>query len=524
MTNINAIRRMTTGASQVISDDIRNSRTSASAPNLLRAVVVEIFNDPLTLTTDQKTILRGTVANPNLVSIMPRDTISARIITAGQDIGDSTPKLFYPFLPPHIRLPIKAGETVWITFEDPSNTTDRGFWLWRVTEGMTVDDVNFTHADRTLIPSHNPDNITPTIRADISRGDRSNADPKPTFPNGAGQPGLYSLSQQGSINPFEKINNESLANQDFTFEPIPRFTKRPGDTVLAGSNNTRIVLGEDRTAGAKRTSADKRGQAGAVDFVVGAGRVLPANETTNPGQSGSSTTTPRTIENARRKQETDKTPYLHNAVDNLKEGDPDFVNDVSRVYMAQKTDGDVNFNLSPSLPESFDSPIQPLPEKGYIVIKSDQLRLLARKEQNGSIRIIKEGTNGRDGDACSVLLLNDGTVQIDGKKIYIGRSGGQGPGIGGSEPYIKYSEFEKRMNELLTEVESLRSQVDAIRTTLITAFNASIALPGLSIVALQSAATSVLTPLQAPLTTIQTNLQIIRQKIILVKSARIFGE
>ena len=46
--------------------------------------------------------------------------------------------------------------------------------------------------------------------------------------------------------PFDMIFTGSIGNKSVTFEPVPRFTKRPGDFVIQGSNNTLISLGEER--------------------------------------------------------------------------------------------------------------------------------------------------------------------------------------------------------------------------------------------------------------------------------------
>jgi len=67
---------------------------------------------------------------------------------------------------------------------------------------------------------------------------------KPGFPNGANTQESFTLDDPLG---YQKINNSAIANKVVTKEPVPRFNKRPGDTVFAGSNNTLIVLGEDRT-------------------------------------------------------------------------------------------------------------------------------------------------------------------------------------------------------------------------------------------------------------------------------------
>jgi len=525
---INVNRRLTVG-SHAVGEELSGLRTNGAPPNFVRAVVLDVISDPLRLTEDDKNRIKTNVGNQELVDVVVRDSIIGRVITNGQDMGDQTPKIFFPFIPPHLRLPVKPGETVWVIFDDPSQTTTRGYWLWRVNEQSTVDDINFTHADRAFDPYNNPSNMTTSIRTAIARGNPpENINLVPSFPNGNEAQHQATLSPSSrNTNPYDDIYRQSLAITEVTLEPSPRFTKRPGDFVLMGSNNTRLVLGEDRSGPAKRedTSTDKRGQAGSIDIVVGVGRVMPVTSSVTPSEQGTSPTAPRVIQNTRTNKEVDKTPFKHNATDNLKEGDPDFQNDVSRIVISQKTDGDINFNLRPQFPTAFQGEISTVQEKGYIVLKSDQLRLLARKEQLGSIRIIKEGTSGHDGDFCSLLFLNDGTIQLDGKIIFIGRTGGSGPGANGSEPYIKYSIFEKRMQELIDEVEKLRNYVESLNTSVSAAFIASTAVPFSPIASLVAVANGLMNGTgPGILTAIKTKLESIRNTISEAKSLRIFGE
>ena len=84
-----------------------------------------------------------------------------------------------------------------------------------------------------------------------------------------------------------------------------------------------------------------------------------------------------------------------------------------------------------------------------------------KNKTNGSIRLIKEGK--LDEDAASVYLLPDGTIQISGKVIFLGRAtaadkgsdgltSGEGPGE--SEPYLRYSDFEIWADGLIDAVNT----------------------------------------------------------------------
>ena len=82
--------------------------------------------------------------------------------------------------------------------------------------------------------------------------------------------------------------SESEAFEAIVIEPVPTFTKRPGDLVLQGSNNTLISLGQDRgwkfsddedIAKSESSNAallpEIPEHAGSIDIVAGRGRYPP---------------------------------------------------------------------------------------------------------------------------------------------------------------------------------------------------------------------------------------------------------
>lgn len=62
----------------------------------------------------------------------PRNSVKARVLTDGQDqfYSDNTLKVFWPFFPEHVAVPIKPGEHVYVMFEDPGMT--HGLWIGKV--------------------------------------------------------------------------------------------------------------------------------------------------------------------------------------------------------------------------------------------------------------------------------------------------------------------------------------------------------------------------------------------------------
>ena len=68
----------------------------------------------------------------NVGPLNPRNSIKARIITAGLDQydDDESLRVFWPMFPDHDAMPIKPGEHVYITFEDTD--FQHGLWFGKV--------------------------------------------------------------------------------------------------------------------------------------------------------------------------------------------------------------------------------------------------------------------------------------------------------------------------------------------------------------------------------------------------------
>jgi hypothetical protein len=243
---------------------------------------------------------------------MPRNSIIGRVISNAAAKRNSTLSVFYPTLS-HTHEPIKPGEQIWVFFEDPTSH-DYGFWLSRITEPVDIEDPNFTHGDRKFIDQRQPTTVErleetkqlaglpPETQARLKAASGKG----PQFPNGGDTEESFSLSD---IDAYEQIEQASIANRVITKEPVPRYNKRPADWAAEGSNNSLLVLGEDRTGAAAKLEAGKvsskpdndksLGAAGMFDLVLGRGigedRKLPA-----PGAPGAPTA-PAVIQNARKK-------------------------------------------------------------------------------------------------------------------------------------------------------------------------------------------------------------------------------
>ncbi len=543
------------------SEVIESAAGSGPSSSFRRAVVAEIFYDLAFMDEETLASYESDLENPDQLKKMPRNSIVARIITDNADKKDK-PRICYPFFPPYLCFPVKVGEQVWIMSEsdDPASLM---FWMCRIPESDFIDDLNYTHGDRRYQAAP----IAPDARATVESTlqpdvDLAESDALPGFPNGGGSSDSYALHARiegaDSAEAYEEILDNSVGNDAVTFEPVPRFTKRPGDLVFQGSNNTLICLGEDRgynaelvadSAAAEWSNAastadgpadpNERTFAGTIDIVTGRGRAPAAAPGDDPELTGC-----RTILNARDYEEVDKNPVAaetaagtENRFDRPSEGDPDFMKDSSRLYISMKTDGDANFGISNEtgvMVTPFGThTIDDMAEAPYIIAKSDEIRIIARKneaddpagypEVNGSIRIIKEGAI--DEDLAAILLLPDGTIQISGGLIYLGRHADDGgeaavdgasgtesaPGLGDSQPWVKYQQLDDLLTAIMEDIKTFALDLQ-------TNFNANTT-PGYG-----APNPSLITAASAECQALQDNMDARIAEINLVKSARIFGE
>ena len=225
---------------------------------------------------------------------------------------------------------------------------------------------------------------------------------------------------------------------------------------------------------------------------------------------------------ARAQDLTSEKPDPGNAATNPREGDPDFLVDASRVYVSENSDIDNKLGLGEIHATPFENEVNP--QSGpSVAIKSDHIRIIARQVPNesvkgklpakfenvgakGTIRIVKEGD--KNVDLATITIESDGTIQISGSKIFLGRNSadggeGGGPGPGESQPYVKYKQLEDLWNATM---DAMTNFCDKILTHTTPGYGS----PSLQI---NQAATD----LKGKITSLKSDIET-------VKSSRIFGE
>ena len=458
-----------------------------------RAIVCQTLCDPSLRDPVADQELIASLENESDYEIAPRNSVICKIITdlKGQSAQEKLIVCF-PFFSSHFSMPVKTGEQVWVMREQPESRKSRAYWVSRIVEPLSVEDVNFTHGTRR-------DEYKKFVESNDLTDDGSGnfgTERILTFQNGITSDGATAPlpPEQRSFVPL--ITGSKEYKTTF-FEPVPRVTKRPGDFVLQGSNNASITLGT--SAGwsvTKRPNENTQKSAastellgsGSIDIVAGRGRIVKSFQTEKSAPKDTppkNSTRPLVVQNelgfetdknVAAIQDGNKLKKKGNALTNPQEGDPDFLLDASRVLVSSEIEIDKAFGTgSEGVAKSFEKEQIKSQKGAAIAVKSDHIRIIARKTNiqktagaepedvknsgiNGTIRIIKEGNSQED--LASITIEADGTIQISGSKIFLGRTkddggegdGSQGDAPGNSQPYVKYQQLEDLLNATFQDI------------------------------------------------------------------------
>lgn len=434
----------------------------------------------------------------------PRNTIMVKSISEGLAKKSDSTIVCYPFFSSHLCMPIKPGEYVWFVFENPEQKGSIAYWLSRITEPDHVDDVNYTFAARTFLQPPEKQQVRTSDKFDGTTTEASEIQ-------------TYSWRSPTS-DPTEMFSLFNHAVDIHRFESVPRYTKRPGDLVLQGSNNSLIMLGEERghwasdqycIAGANDNGISP-GQP-AIDIVVGRGA--------KSDNSSFGATKGKTIVNEFGVEEIDKREK------SIIEGDPHFKTDSSRIYLTANSEN-INSAYHPDQLLSLNTPEAPhrasptLNEAGaFAVVKSDNLRLVSR--DIGSIRVIKEPTDGKI-NGSAIMMYNDGELQLAGRRITLSMFDTSGA----TEPYIKQSALVGFLNSLLTDLSTLCAQIIAAGGSLATSANVGGPVPGAQAAGgtLTAAATATQAKLSIYMGLLATNQVLVGGQPTPIGSTVIYGE
>jgi len=242
----------------VVLEVISNPDNYLKRPFYVAGAQAKMLVDPLDPASSQVDILVGDVLsgrakkdevsgtplqtlyiNSSATDVMPLNSCIAFLSDDVDGTTASKPVLCYPFFPPHLSLPLKPGEHIWIMKESSTVADANYYWMCRKPAIRQVDDLNITHHEREREVS----NALTSLHAPGSPGAPLKDENIHTVNNF----GPAAAGNSFSMEEFDRIHQGSVAyREEFTGEVVPRQAKRCGDLLIQGSNNSHIMLGTEK--------------------------------------------------------------------------------------------------------------------------------------------------------------------------------------------------------------------------------------------------------------------------------------
>ena len=425
----------------------------------------EIGNPP------KPTDVSSNIVNKELIESMPINSIFAYIVDGNKARDKGEYVVCYPFFPPHLSLPLKAGEYVWVVTEKIGSLTYY-YWMCRKVGSIYVDDLNFTNLERS--PAANAMIVQkrkqPAATLDLDEVYSLN-EIKDKYNNDIKGAGTTNMPE-----PLASLFNNSYShNVEFTGEPVPRLHKDCGDLLFQGSNNAGIHITTEKFASNplkyQETSANVGGmpnstpRSSAIDIYVGRKKSsiesARFNRTINsdPDKIGKMAFNVNNSDNpAYEYVENDKFANIRLNDDNVYDSElRDNVGDArdiaARLYLSHDSSPDLIFGsafdvLSPKFGES-------------IVTFADVNRVVgsqnARMVSIAGESFIDLDTNGNivlkasiDNGQQFLSLSNNGVTRLQARdKMQLAvRPNNKDP----EEPYILYSELKIILDKIITNL------------------------------------------------------------------------
>lgn len=403
----------------------------------LRGLVVDVIDGLSDLTLKRKSISDyGSKIDIDNLKAFPRNTLIVKQITRALSVNNTDEIICYPFFSSHFLLPAKIGEQIWFAYENPDIPGPIAYWFSRVHDPSHVEDLNFSFFTKSYR------NKTEKDKSLSSKFDKANGKKDNQIDD-------LNVLKSPTSDKDEMIKILQDAKDLHKFEPIPSYTKRMGDLVLQGSNNTLIMLGEERGHSSKNasaivTSANKTNQddrSAAIDIVVGRGNSASTSCESIEGPLGIKTSNKK--------------------IKKITEGDAHFRFDSARLYLTANSNKYASHNpdnlLSLTNPNYKNLPgINFVSKEGsFAVIKADNLRLVSRSQ--GIVKIIKEPDDGKI-NGSALVFHEDGTAQLNGSRINLSTYHSEEA----LQPYVLHDGLVTLLTQILTEITAFATAATAL--------------------------------------------------------------
>ena len=365
------------------------------------AYVVDVIYDPKKVSEDRKNIILKFLQHKEAFDYLPPKSVIFAKINKFSKMKGSTVYYALPFMSSHFSQPINAGEIVWIF-----NDNGHYYWMSRKTSLSNIEDVNYASGLREFTKE---DKTSERSNIDIANGVESESErSKPDFP-------IMTNSKDEDLLSLLNFYN-SHASKGFVGEPVPIVKSKANEFVIQGSNNSSIKLSNN---GYYNT--------GNIELTAGISQ--------------------NTYSSAR---ENDRGYYEVNRIvvedQNMNEGDSDYLNDSSRIFISAGDDAVNKFIYGSSGADSEsdeDDPTQFKTNQDFnynptIVSKTTDYFVITNS--GGTIYLRNEGG--------TYISLNSSNINIIGDKITIA-------GTNDLEPATR----SITLQNLLTELASLITEI-----------------------------------------------------------------
>ena len=457
----------------------RSISASGSGYFYLTGIVREFIGEPdVYLNLNKGKVPK--VLNFDDYELMTKNCLIAYIIDMSESQKGKLPVICYPFFP-HMSLPIKVGEHVWILKEE-DRERDVYYWLSRKSGIKQTEDPNYTHAERFSLIDEKLNENNPKIKNNLGKGNLFNT--AITLPDAAYT--SFDISSQDNLP--EGLNTSLLSDSSFSFrseftaEPVPPVRKKCGDTLLLGSNNSLIHLTTEKFKTSTLNKKDFTGQLSepdlpgryplspAIDLCIGR-KKLELEELKNTTTDKAEIDEVRIVKAERGSLYSKLESYEIDKLGNLLDKNREFFSGLSTDFEATNCGARLYLSNNCAVDETFGSSFNVLGTLGgsSIVTYADHNRIIADNslrltnrvgqsfidmDSEGNVVIKSSTDNGQQ----FLSLSANGITRIQAKKggkILLGVRNNDtpdNPAEGQMEPYVLVSQLEAFITDLVVNV------------------------------------------------------------------------
>lgn len=472
------LQSFTFGRSHKSSDNGNLISNVSTGYTFLTGLVIDVVStngsDFLKKNIQKNKAYSETIKNYHFLNKLTPNSLIVKILDNANSLIEDSFYVALPFFSPHISIPIKPGEYVWLLKELDIGLSSF-YWISRKHGIDQVDDVNYTFLERSntienKIELKNKEKNLGIKKSsfieDPTKEENEIAEMHSYLP---GQLPDYSVNGTKFVNRQIVDNSIDFKNR-FAYDVVPKISKNPGDTLLQGSNNTLIHLTTEKFKNGLHENVLKNEPA--IDICIGrkkrelsnlftdADLINPLKKVFKTSEQNSSISAVKSLTADGEDQifEINKVNSLYEDIDNTADYfDQDPLNCGARIYMSNNCDIDsifkTNFDvLSSHAGESIAifSNINRIIGQHSTRIANLSGESFLDMDSSGNIVIKASKDNGQQ----FLSLINNGVSRLQAKnkiQLAVGTDN-DSESNSVTEPYILHSELAPLLKKLAGDV------------------------------------------------------------------------